>query len=137
MSIVNFPIICSNIQRAPAYGVYISQLIRHLRAFTSYHDYLDRELLLTKQPLNQECLVIRLRSSLRQSHGTYHDLFILWRIHNMYLCCNLKAVILSYFMTYQWIFNKSNTTGASSRAGTLPDHQSWSPAFFDARGVQS
>jgi len=26
--IVNFPFICSNIQAAPAYGVYISQLIR-------------------------------------------------------------------------------------------------------------
>ena len=30
--IVNFPFICSNIPAVPAYGVYISQLIRYSRA---------------------------------------------------------------------------------------------------------
>jgi hypothetical protein len=45
-SIVNFPFICSNIPTAPTYGVYISQLIRYPRAGGSYHDFLDRELLL-------------------------------------------------------------------------------------------
>ena len=42
--IVNFPFICSNIPAAPAYGVYISQLIRYSRACGSYHDFLDRGL---------------------------------------------------------------------------------------------
>jgi hypothetical protein len=36
--IVNFPFICSNISAAPAYGVYISQLIRYSRACGSYLD---------------------------------------------------------------------------------------------------
>jgi hypothetical protein len=40
--IVNFPFICSNIPAAPAYGVYISQLIRYSRACGSYQDFLDR-----------------------------------------------------------------------------------------------
>jgi hypothetical protein len=35
-SIVNFPFICSNIPAAPAYGIYISQLIRYSRACGSY-----------------------------------------------------------------------------------------------------
>jgi hypothetical protein len=35
--IVNFPFICSKIPAATAYGVYISQLIRHSRACGSYH----------------------------------------------------------------------------------------------------
>jgi hypothetical protein len=39
--IVNFPFICSNI---PAYGVYISQMIRYSRACGSYQDFLDRGL---------------------------------------------------------------------------------------------
>jgi len=30
--VVNFPFICSNIAAPPAYGVYISQLIRYSRA---------------------------------------------------------------------------------------------------------
>jgi len=34
--IVNFPFICSNIPAAPAYGGYISQLIRYSRACSSY-----------------------------------------------------------------------------------------------------
>ena len=38
--IVNFPFICSNIPAAPAYGVYISQLIRYSRACGSYQDSL-------------------------------------------------------------------------------------------------
>jgi len=33
--IVNFPFICSNIPAAPAYGVYISQLIRYYLWFLS------------------------------------------------------------------------------------------------------
>ena len=36
--IVNFLFICINIPAAPAYGVYISKLIRHSRACGSYHD---------------------------------------------------------------------------------------------------
>ena len=52
--IVNFPFLSSNIPAAPAYGVYISQLIRYSRACISYHDFLDRGLLLTRKLLNQE-----------------------------------------------------------------------------------
>ena len=47
--IVNFPFICIKISTAPAYGVYISQMIRYSRACGSYQDFLDRELLLTKK----------------------------------------------------------------------------------------
>ena len=36
LPIVNFPFICSNIPAAPAYGVYISQLIRYSRAYGAY-----------------------------------------------------------------------------------------------------
>jgi hypothetical protein len=51
--IVNFPFICSNIPAAPAYGVYISQMIRYSRACGSYQDFRDRGLLLTMKLLNQ------------------------------------------------------------------------------------
>ena len=39
--IVNFPFICSNIPAAPAYGVYLSQLIRYSRVCGFYQDYLE------------------------------------------------------------------------------------------------
>ena len=43
---------CSNIQATPAYRVYISQFIRYSTACDSYHDFLDRGLLLTMKLLN-------------------------------------------------------------------------------------
>jgi hypothetical protein len=63
--IANFPFICSNIPAAPAYGVYISQMIQYSRACASYQDFLDRELLLTKKLLNQGFLLVKLKLSLR------------------------------------------------------------------------
>jgi hypothetical protein len=52
-SLTNFPFICSNIPATPAYGVYISQMIRYSRACGSYQDFLDRGLLLTRKLRNQ------------------------------------------------------------------------------------
>jgi hypothetical protein len=63
--IVNFPFICSNIPAAPAYEVYISQMIRYSRACGSYQDFFDRGLLLTRQLLNQGFLLVMLKLSLR------------------------------------------------------------------------
>ena len=64
--IVNFPFICSNIPATPAYGVYISQMIRYSRACGSYQDFLDIGLLLTRKLLNQGFLLVKLKSSLRK-----------------------------------------------------------------------
>ena len=71
--IVNFPFICSNILAAPAYGVYISQLIRYSRA-CGYQDFLDRRLLLTRKPLSQGFPLVKLKSSLRKFYGRHYDL---------------------------------------------------------------
>ena len=75
----NFPIvdvlfICSNTPAPPAYGVYISQLIRYSRACGPYHDFLDIELLLTRKPLNQWFLVVKLKSSTRKFYACHHGL---------------------------------------------------------------
>jgi hypothetical protein len=72
--VVNFPFICSNIPAAPAYGVYISKLIRHHRACGSYQDFLDRGLLLTRKLLNRGFLLVKLKSSLGMFYGRHHDL---------------------------------------------------------------
>jgi hypothetical protein len=39
----DFPNMCSNIPASPAYGVYISQLIRYARASSNYSDYISME----------------------------------------------------------------------------------------------
>ena len=71
---MNFPFIRSNIPSAPAYGVYISHLIRYAKACGSYPDFLDRGLLLTRKLLSQEFLLVKLKSSLRKFYGRHHDL---------------------------------------------------------------
>jgi hypothetical protein len=72
--IVNFQFICSNIPAAPAYGVYLSQLIQYSRACGSYQDFLDRGKLLTRKLLKQGFLLVKLKSLLRKFYGRRHDL---------------------------------------------------------------
>ena len=73
--IVNFPFIyIATFTAAPAYGVYISQLIRYPRARGSYQDFLDIGLLLTRKLLNQGFLLVKLKSSLRKFYDRHHDL---------------------------------------------------------------
>ena len=50
---INFPNMCSNIPASPAYGVYISQLIRYARASSNYSDFLKRHLHLRNRLLDQ------------------------------------------------------------------------------------
>jgi len=47
-SVVISVLICSNIPTAPAYEVYISQLIKYSRACGSFNDFLHRGLLTRK-----------------------------------------------------------------------------------------
>ena len=51
--IVNFPFLCSNIPQSPAYGVFVSQLIRYARASNLYADFIMRSQLLTSKLLKQ------------------------------------------------------------------------------------
>ena len=46
---VNFPFISRNIPASPAYGVYVSELVRYIRACAQYSDFLDRAQLLTQK----------------------------------------------------------------------------------------
>ena len=51
--IINFPNMCSNIPASPAYGVYISQLIRYARVSSNYSDFLKSHLHLRNRLLDQ------------------------------------------------------------------------------------
>ena len=94
-AIVNFPFICSNITTAPAYAVYISQLMRYSRACGSYQDFFDRGLLLTRKLLNQWFLLVKLKSSLRRFYCRHHDLVDRYG----------HFPVLSSFITFHWICN--------------------------------
>ena len=53
--IVNFPFLSRNIPSAPAYGVYVSQLIRYARVCSNYQDFMERGKVLTTKFLSQWC----------------------------------------------------------------------------------
>ena len=72
--IVNFPFICSNIPEPPAYGVYISQLIRYTRSCSSYSGFIDRGRLLTKKLVGQGCTLEQLKIYFRKLNGWYNYL---------------------------------------------------------------
>ena len=65
---------CSNIPASPAYGVYISQLIRYARASINYSDFLKRHLYLRNRLLDQGYEQIRLIRSLKKFIFRYQDI---------------------------------------------------------------
>ena len=71
-AIINFPYTCSNIPLSPAYGVYISQLIRYARACSTYDQFLSR--LLTDKLMLQGFQLSRLQAAFRKIYGRYNDL---------------------------------------------------------------
>ena len=72
--ITNFPFLSSNITRSPAYGVFISQLIRYARACSSYECFILRATRLSNKLLEQGYAKERLKSSLRKFYCRYGDL---------------------------------------------------------------
>ena len=53
--ITNFPFLSSNIPSSPAYGVFISQLIRYARVSSSYECFILRAVRLSNKLLGQGC----------------------------------------------------------------------------------
>ena len=78
--IINFPFLSSNIPSAPAYGVYVSQLIRYARACSNYQDVMERGKVLTTRLLSQGYQKTYWYQHLRSSLG---DIMI-WSISTMW-----------------------------------------------------
>ena len=72
--IKNFPFLSSNIPSSPAYGVFISQLIRYAMASSSYECFIMRALRLSNKLLGQGYVNERLRSPRRKFYGRYGNL---------------------------------------------------------------
>ena len=62
------------VSSSPAYGVFISQLIRYARACSSYECFILRAMRLSNKLLGQGYVKERLKSSLRKFYGRYGDL---------------------------------------------------------------
>ena len=73
-NIVNFPFLDSNIPRSPAYGVFISQLVRYSRSSSGYTDFVKRSSQLAAKLTAQGFNVHQLRKSFKKFYGRHHDL---------------------------------------------------------------
>ena len=78
---------------APAYGVYISQLIRYSKLVVPIIISFIEGCLLTRQLLNQGFLLVTLNSSLRKCNGGHHDLVD----HMEYMCHKLPRICSTCF----------------------------------------
>ena len=90
-TIVNFPYLDSNIPASPAYGVFISQLVRYARASSSYIDFCNRASLLTSRLLQQGYLSNRLQLSLKKFYGHHHDLVVKYDVSVSQLIADVFA----------------------------------------------
>ena len=72
--ITKFPFLSSKIPSSLAYGVFISQHIRYVRACSSYECFILRAVRLTNTLLRRGYVKERLESSLRKFFGQYGDL---------------------------------------------------------------
>ena len=71
---------CSNIPASPAYGAYISQLIRYARASSNYSDFLKRHLYLRNRLLDQGYKKICLIRSLKKFIFRYQDIVDIYSV---------------------------------------------------------
>jgi hypothetical protein len=78
--IINFPNMFSNIPSSPAYGVYISQLIRYARVSSNYSDFMKRHLHLRNGLPDQGYTNIRLIRSLKKFIFRYQDLVEIYSV---------------------------------------------------------
>jgi len=79
-SVVNYPFLDSYIPSCPAYGVYMSQLIRYSKTCNTYQDFLHRDVLLTRKLLSQGFIETTLRSTLKKFFGRYHHFIPPYRV---------------------------------------------------------
>ena len=140
--IVNFPFIYSNIPAAPAYEVYISQLIRYFRACGSCRDFLDRWLLLTRKLMNQGFLLVKLKSSLRKVYG-HHHLWPLWNIcvtndHGYIPLVNTSRSFPDAWHITRYVTRLTQRVSlVEQELPTLPGHLSSPPVFSVVRVTRS
>ena len=101
-NITNFPFLSSNIPSSPAYGVFISQLIRYARACSSYECFILRARRLSSKLLKQGYLAERLKSSFRKFYGRYWDLI---QQNEVSLSRMLNDILI---LDQQWLHNQSD-----------------------------
>ena len=72
--VVNILFLSSNIPSAPAYAVYVSQVIHYARACSNYQDFMERGKVLITKLLSQGYQNNKLVGTFQKFYGRHHDL---------------------------------------------------------------
>ena len=115
--------------------IYISQLIQYSRACGSCRDFLDRGLLLTRKPLNQGSLLVKLKSSLRKLYG-HHHVWTLWNICVSNDHWYVPLVNTSRSFPHSWLTTKF-VTKLTRRVPPLTEHLRSPPLLSVVRVTRS
>ena len=93
--IVNFLFLSSNIPSAPAYGVYVSQLICYARACSNYQDFIECGKVLTTKLLSRGYQKAKLVVALRSSMGDIKIWSVptMWQFPELFLLFFQRQVI--------------------------------------------
>ena len=73
-NIVNFPFLNSNIPSSPAYGVFVSQLVRYSRSSSDYLDFVKRSSILVERLAKQGFSLSRLHHAFKKFDGRLQNL---------------------------------------------------------------
>jgi hypothetical protein len=83
---------------------------RYSRTCASYHGFLDKWLQLARKLLNQEFLMVKLKSSFRKFYGIHHDLVNLYGIYvstnvpgyDPFVVITIRSFLHSWLMCLTW-----------------------------------
>ena len=154
--ITYFPFLSSNIPSSPAYGVFISQLIRYARACSSYECFILRARRLSSKLLKQGYLVERLEIVIQEVlwsiRGSYWAIWsnpltnVKWHSDPWPTVTSLPIRLSTNLMTlYTELdlhrimsgFHGAFATGGASQQGTLTLPDTWfRPPFWDLQILQ-
>jgi len=126
----NFPFISSNILASPAYGVYISQLIRYSRACAQYSDLVDGAQLLTQKLLKQRYVAPRLKSSLQKSSSQSGWPFTKYPYLKFYVDVSFLYHCQDFYRTWLYIRVARRVSYKKQELLTFPEHLSSSPVIW-------
>ena len=94
--IVNFPDLSGNIPTAPAYGTYISQLIRYSRACHNYDSFSSRHSMLAQRLFDQGFSARQLMSTFYKFMGRYPEPASKFNKSPLSMICDSVPIAQSY-----------------------------------------
>ena len=100
--IVNFPYLSSNIPESPAYGVFVSPLIRYARVCSKYEDFLFIGSILVSKLFKQGYSSRKLQTTFRKFYGRHTNLIhkfdtsVSHMLNDLFTDCDIRLVSSSF-----------------------------------------